>query len=292
MPFDPFGLLDGLKRDLDRLYQGLEESANAFLEAGESLAEELRELDQALPEPLLGPRGGPATQILLLELHRQGLPPREMATKMEVTPVTVYRILREEGLRPNPTPETEGVMEIREEGVRLHQEGVSGREIARRLGISDPTVVAILRPFRPMPGPRQSREFEERAFVLLPRWRVCEGTRGGEHPSHQDRPGEPGRGGSGLRLRPPGVPQTRDGGGALAGGLRTPATDENPGGYGDLPRLSGAAAGSPCDRLAKPGRAGTPMHRPGGVIAAGVLPADPPSVRNPGPLPRIASLHR
>jgi len=96
-----------------------------------------------------------------------------------VTPVTVYRILGEEGLRPNLSPEAERARERREKAIALRQEGVSGAEIARRLGISEPAVVAILREFRPEPPPSRAREFEERAFGLLPqverlRWDASE----------------------------------------------------------------------------------------------------------------------
>jgi predicted transcriptional regulator len=98
---------------------------------------------------------------------------------MDVTPVTVYRILGEEGLRPNVTPEAARTRERREEAITLRQQGVSGSEIARRLEISEPAVVAILREFRPAPPASRAREFEERAFGLLPqveslRWDASE----------------------------------------------------------------------------------------------------------------------
>ena len=47
-PFDPLGLFDGLKKDLDRLNQGLADGASAVLEAGEALGERLRDLDDAI----------------------------------------------------------------------------------------------------------------------------------------------------------------------------------------------------------------------------------------------------
>jgi len=61
----------------------------------------------------------------------------------------------------------------------LHQQGVSGSEIARRLDISEPAVVAILREFRPALPAIRARKFEERAFGLLPqveslRWDASE----------------------------------------------------------------------------------------------------------------------
>ena len=48
----------------------------------------------------------------------------------------------------------ERARERREEAIALREEGVSGAEIARRLGISEPAVVAILRELRPGPPPR------------------------------------------------------------------------------------------------------------------------------------------
>ncbi len=104
----------------------------------------------------------------VLVLHRRGLPAGEIAARMGVTPVTVYRILGEEGLRPNVTPEAERARERREEAITLHQQGLSGSEIAQRLEISEPAVVAILREFRPAPPPGRAREFEDRAYGLLP----------------------------------------------------------------------------------------------------------------------------
>lgn len=285
-PFDPLGLFDGLKKDLDRLNQGLADGTSAVLEAGEVLGERLRDLDDAIagrPAPLPGgrrrvvdpdeavrlyqqgltnfeiaetfgvtplrisqvlrgagvsrPRGAPpkvsredvlrlhgqglspreiapqvgasavrVSQLIaeaglrphaaplaptardieaarrreqVLELHREGLPVAEIAERMEVTPVTVYRILGEEGLRPNVTEEAARARERREEAIMLHRQGVSGSEVARRLGISEPAVVAILREFRPAPPASRAREFEERAYGLLPqveslRWDASE----------------------------------------------------------------------------------------------------------------------
>jgi DNA-binding CsgD family transcriptional regulator len=277
-PFDTLGLFEDLKKNLDRLSEGLVDGAQAVLEAGQSLGAQLRELDQALGRPsspnpvgnpgrprtvdpeeavrlyrhgltnfeiaeMFGvtplrvsqvlraagvsrPRGAPprisredvlrlheqglspreiapqvgasavrVAQLIsqaglephaaplaptardieaarrreqVLGLHRQGLTAGEIAQRMDVTPVTVYRILGEEGLRPNLTPEAERARERREEAIALRQEGVSGAEIARRLGISEPAVVSILREFRPAPPPSRAREFEERAFALLP----------------------------------------------------------------------------------------------------------------------------
>ncbi len=278
-PFDPLGLFDDLKKNLDRLSEGLVDGAQAVLETGQSLGAQLRELDQVLasrpspPNPIGNPgrprtvdpdeavrlyqqgltnfeiaemfgvtplrvsqvlraagvsrpRGAPprisredvlrlheqglspreiapqvgasavrVAQLIseaglephsaplaptardleaarrreqVLDLHGKGLPAGEIAQRMDVTPVTVYRILGEEGLRPNPTPEAAQARERRQEAIGLHQEGVSGSEIARRLGISEPAVVAILREFRPAPPPSRAREFEERAFGLLP----------------------------------------------------------------------------------------------------------------------------
>ena len=94
-------------------------------------------------------------------------------------PLRCTASLGEEGLRPNVTPEAARARERREEAITLHQQGVSGSEIAQRLGISEPAVVAILREFRPAPPASRAREFEERAYGLLPqveslRWDASE----------------------------------------------------------------------------------------------------------------------
>ncbi len=136
-------------------------------------------VSQLIAEAGLKPHAGPLTPTArdieaarrreqLLDLHHEGLPAGEIAQRMEVTSGTVYRILGEEGLRPNLTPEAARARERREEAILLHQQGVSGSEIARRLDISEPAGVAILREFRPAPSASRAREFEERAFGLLP----------------------------------------------------------------------------------------------------------------------------
>lgn len=127
-------------------------------------------------QPHFAPRTEPTARELaaeqrrqdILQLHSQGLPPSAIAAELEVSAGTVYRILSDEGLRPHETPETALGRQRREQAIRLQQEGVPGAEIARRLGVSEPRVVAILKEFRPPPPARRSQEFEQRAFDLLP----------------------------------------------------------------------------------------------------------------------------
>lgn len=127
-------------------------------------------------QPHLAPRAVPTARELaaekrrqdILQLHGQGLAPSAIAAELKVSAGTVYRILSEESLRPHETPEAALGRQRREEAIRLHQEGVPGAEIARRLGVSEPRVVAILREFRPPPPARRSQEFEQRAFNRLP----------------------------------------------------------------------------------------------------------------------------
>lgn len=127
-------------------------------------------------QPRFSPRTEPTARELaaqqrrqdILQLHGQGLPPSAIAAELEVSAGTVYRILGEEGLRPHETPEAALGRQRREEAIRLFQQGVSGAEIARRLGVSEPRVVAILRELKPPPPPKRSQEFEGRAFELLP----------------------------------------------------------------------------------------------------------------------------
>jgi DNA-binding NarL/FixJ family response regulator len=127
-------------------------------------------------QPHVATRGIPTAMELeakqrrqdILRLHGQGLPPSAIAAELEASAGTVYRIHSEAGLRPHETSEAVLARQRREEAVRLHREGVPGAEIARRLGISEPVVVAILREFRPPPPPKRSQKFERRAFELLP----------------------------------------------------------------------------------------------------------------------------
>jgi DNA-binding NarL/FixJ family response regulator len=131
--------------------------------------------EEGLP-PHFAPRLEPTARELaaeqrrqdILQLHGQGLIPSAIAAELEVSAGTVYRILSDEGLRPHETPEAALSRQRREDAIRLHQQGVPGAEIARRLGVSEPRVVAILREFRPPPPPKRSQEFERRAFELLP----------------------------------------------------------------------------------------------------------------------------
>jgi DNA-binding NarL/FixJ family response regulator len=127
-------------------------------------------------QPHVAPRVVPTARELaaeqrrqdILRLHGQGLVPSAIAAELEVSAGTVYRVLGEAGLRPHETPEAVLARQRREQAIRLHQEGIPGAEIARRLGVSEPRVVEILREFRPPPPPKQAWELERRAFDLLP----------------------------------------------------------------------------------------------------------------------------
>ena len=176
----------------------------------------------------------------IVAAHRRGLTPRDIAEQLEVSLPLVYRGLAAAGLRPNVAAEVAKARAESEERLQqmlqLRQAGVSGAEIDRRLGISEPRVVQLLREFRAPPPPRRSPEFEQRAFDILPQ---VESLR--RDPSQEN-----------IRLTElmlnnlaeeagtyvaslPEFPQGGDGRGELAGGLRSAAGQACPGGYGDFP---------------------------------------------------------
>jgi DNA-binding NarL/FixJ family response regulator len=102
----------------------------------------------------------------VLELHHQGLSALDIIQQAGASQGFVYRVLREEGLRPNRPARTDTARERHIEIVRMHQGGMTNRQIARELGITDAAVSAHLRDLRPdVPPPS---DFEFRAASLLP----------------------------------------------------------------------------------------------------------------------------
>jgi DNA-binding CsgD family transcriptional regulator/uncharacterized protein (DUF433 family) len=162
--------------------------------AGHLGASEVR-VGQILRELGLDPVGGRATleerhrriQGQVLELHRQGLTPQEIAAQVNIAYTRVYGILREADLAPNVSRET---LEARREAqrrhaeiIRMHQEGMTLGQIGLQFGISHQAVSRHLQAVRrtttagpaapgtPIPIGQlrdRSREFEDRAYALLP----------------------------------------------------------------------------------------------------------------------------
>ncbi|MFH1560074.1 MAG: helix-turn-helix domain-containing protein [Chloroflexota bacterium] len=116
----------------------------------------------------------------IVAAHHRGLTPREIADQMEVSLPLVYRGLAEAGLRPNVAAEVARAKaesgERLQQMLQLRQAGVSGAEIARRLGISEPRVVQLLKEFRAPPPPGARWSSSRGPSTFCPRWRACDMT--------------------------------------------------------------------------------------------------------------------